>query len=167
MLRTWSVTTVRLVAGLQLSASKSSCKGWLKSLVEIICEALTMKISSPISHQRGHGFLDMLGSLECVHWHWGKRPVAWSGQSRWDKWCYTYARGGCITGSSDMSFTISLLSSQSCSLSSYICEFRCVYLFSNIANTSNIWCNKCFVQYIKCISQKWNATISKTLSLLV
>lgn len=33
-------------------------QGWLKSLVEIICEALTMKIASPISNQLvGMGFL--------------------------------------------------------------------------------------------------------------
>ncbi|GJR32814.1 hypothetical protein Tco_1109046 [Tanacetum coccineum] len=38
------------------------------------------------SHENIHGFSDMLGSIDCMHWEWKNYPRSWHGQyGRGDK----------------------------------------------------------------------------------
>ena len=63
-----------------------------------ICDVPPYKILSLVQIGEQRGFPGMLGSIDCMHWHWEKCPVAWKGMyTRGDQGVPSHSRSSNFT----------------------------------------------------------------------
>ena len=67
------------------STAIASMKRFCRAIVEIFAEQYLKKptandVAKLLYVGKQHGFLGMLGSLDCMHWKWKNCPTAWAGQ---------------------------------------------------------------------------------------
>ncbi|KAJ9552466.1 hypothetical protein OSB04_016511 [Centaurea solstitialis] len=66
--------------------SRDCLNNFCMTIIEVYGQLYLRKLSYQdiqqlyAAHKALHGFLGMLGSLDCMHWDWGKCTVAWQGQ---------------------------------------------------------------------------------------